>query len=225
MRITKKLFVRLVCGIVACACLAVFGAAQIIASCSKGRTYSDSAFIPHNDVGLVLGCSRTLPDGRGNLFFAHRIAAAARLFEAGKINAIIVSGDNHAANYDEPTDMKDALISAGVPAERIYCDYAGFRTLDSVVRVKAIFGQHRITIISQRFHNQRAICIARHNGIDAIGFNAQEVSAPYSTKTKLRELFARVKTVLDILFGVRPKFLGPPVEIKLPLDEGVAPAS
>jgi len=203
--------------VVAIICLlllsAVYGAGALIRISAKGRTYSSVADIPHRGVGLVLGCSRQLADGRGNLFFAYRINAAAQLFHARKIDAIIVSGDNHRVGYDEPTDMKDALVAAGVPPERIYCDYAGFRTLDSVVRAKAIFGQTDITVISQQFHNQRAIYIARRRGIDAIGFNAREVDAHNSARTKFREHFARVKTVLDMLLGKHPKFYGPPVEI------------
>jgi SanA protein len=194
---------------------AVYGAGLLIRARAKGRTYSDVAAIPHRDAGLVLGCSRVLPDGRHNLFFAYRINAAAQLFKARKIDAVIVSGDNHRIGYDEPTDMKDALIAAGVPAEKIYCDYAGFRTLDSVVRAKAIFGQASVTVISQRFHNQRAIFIAHHRGIDAIGFNAQDVDAYNAARTKLREQLARVKTVLDVWLGARPKFFGPPVEIAM----------
>ena len=193
--------------------VAVCGAGVLIRASANGRTYDDTAVIPHRESGLVLGCSRVLSDGRLNLFFAYRINAAAQLFKARKIDTIIVSGDNHAAGYDEPTDMKNALIEAGVPAEQIHCDYAGFRTLDSVVRAKAIFGQTNITVISQKFHNQRAIYIARSRGIDAIGFNAQEVDVYNGTRTKLREQFARVKTVLDMWFGVRPKFSGPPVGI------------
>lgn len=193
--------------------IAVYGASVLIRISARGRTYSDTDAIPHRDTGLLLGCSRTLPDGRRNLFFAYRVNAAAQLFHARKINALIVSGDNHIAGYDEPTDMKNALTEAGIPADRITCDYAGFRTLDSIVRARAIFGQTNITVISQQFHNQRAIYIARHHGIDAIGFNAQEVDAYNSARTRLREHFARVKTVLDMLLHTRPKFLGPPVEI------------
>ena len=209
----KKMFtVAAILGLLMLA--AVGGAGLLIRVNAKGRTYSDAAAIPHREVGLVLGCSRVLPNGRQNQFFTYRINAAAELFKAQKIDAVIVSGDNHVVGYDEPTDMKDALIEAGVPAERIYCDYAGFRTLDSVVRARAIFGQTNITVISQQFHNQRAIYIARHRGLDAIGFNAREVNTRSSIRTKLREQFARVKTVLDMALGVRPKFLGPPVEIQ-----------
>ena len=194
---------------------AVFAAAAMVHFTARGRTYADVERVPQRDVGLVLGCSRVLSNGSNNLFFKHRIAAAAALYKAGKVSDLIVSGDNHTVGYDEATDMKDALIEAGVPAENIYCDYAGFRTLDSVVRAKHVFGQTRLTVVSQHFHNQRAIFIARHHGIDAIGFDAAEVVYRHAFRTKLREQFARVKTVLDICVGTKPKFLGAPVEIVL----------
>ena len=194
---------------------AVLASAAMVHFAAQGRTYADSALIPQRDVGLVLGCSRYLADGRGNMFFKNRIAAAAALYNAGKVGALIVSGDNHTATYDEATDMKNALVKAGVPAENIYCDYAGFRTLDSVVRAKQVFGQTRLTVVSQHFHNQRAIFIARHHGIDAVGFDAAEVDIRNAFRTKFREQFARVKTVLDICAGTNPKFLGAPVEIVL----------
>jgi len=140
--------------------------------------------------------------------------AAAQLIRAGKIRYIVVSGDNHIHGYDEPRDIKDSLIQAGVPAESIYCDYAGFRTLDSIVRVREIFGQTSITVISQEFHNQRAIFIARHCGVDAIGFNAAEVDAYNSFRTKCREMIARANMLLDLfVFRRGPKFLGEKVSI------------
>jgi len=135
---------------------------------------------------------------------------------AGKVDYLVVSGDNHVRGYDEPKDMKDSLVEAGVPPERIYCDYAGFRTLDSIVRVREIFGQTKITIISREFHNQRALFIARHRGVDAIAFNAPEVDAYNSFKTKCRELVARANMLLD-LFVLRrePKYLGDKISIPL----------
>lgn len=194
--------------------LASAGAGRAIRMCAKGRTFSDVATIPHRRVGLVLGCSRTLADGRDNLFFRTRMEAAVRLFEAGGVEYLIVSGDNHIAGYDEPTDMKRALVGAGVPADRVYCDYAGFRTLDSVVRALEVFGQTNITVISQRFHNERAIYIGARRGVDAIGYNAADIDAFNSLRTRLREQGARVKTVLDVtLLRTRPKFLGPRIEI------------
>ena len=192
----------------------IVGSGVVICFAASGRLYSDTSLIPFRKTGIVLGCSRKLANGRNNLFFAYRVAAAANLYKANKITYLIVSGDNHVAGYDEATDMKNALVAGGVPAERIYCDFAGFRTLDSIVRAKEVFGQAEITVISQVFHNQRAIYIARHTGINAIGFNAKEVSAYHSASTKIREQFARVKTILDIfLLGTQPKFLGPSIEI------------
>jgi SanA protein len=192
----------------------IAAASVLVTNAARGRTYSDTAAIPARRVGLVLGCSRLLGGGLRNSFFDNRIQAAAQLVRAGKVRYLVVSGDNHVRGYDEPKDMKDALIEAGVPAERVYCDYAGFRTLDSVLRVREIFGQTAITVISQKFHNQRAIFIARHYGIDAIGFNAPEVDAYDSFKTKCRELVARANMLLD-LFVLRrgPKFLGEKVDI------------
>ena len=109
--------------------------------------------------------------------------------------------------------MKNALIELGVPEERIHCDYAGFNTFDSVIRAKKIFGLKKLTIVSQNFHNKRAIFIARSNGIDAIGFDADEVNRFHSFKTKFREHFAKVKTVLDVMRNRKPHFLGEPIEI------------
>lgn len=193
----------------------VVAASILVEKVARGRTWSDASTIPARRVGLVLGCSRVLGDGRRNAFFDNRIEAAARLFRAKKVEFLVVSGDNHVRGYDEPKDMKDGLVRAGVPPERVYCDYAGFRTLDSVVRVREIFGQTAITVVSQEFHNQRAIFIATHRGVDAIGFNAPEVDAYNSFKTRCRELVARANMLLD-LFVLRrePKFLG--AKVRLP---------
>lgn len=162
---------------------------------------------------LVLGCSPKIGNLR-NLFFDHRMEAAAQLFKAGKVKALIVSGDNGSKTYDEPTMMKEALVAKGVPESAIYCDYAGFRTLDSVIRAKSIFDQSRFIIVSQRFHNERAVFLARWHGLDATGFDAREVSRRIAPKTWLREYLARVQAVLDVtIFQTRPKFAGPQVRI------------
>ncbi|MUU79672.1 SanA/YdcF family protein [Winogradskyella endarachnes] len=176
---------------------------------AKGLTYNDVDRIPKNKVGLVLGASRLAPSGNINLFYKHRVDAAVALYKAGKIEYILVSGDNSRKDYDEPTDFKNDLIEKGIPAERIFLDYAGFRTLDSIVRAKEIFGQDSITIISQKFHNERAIYIAQHYGIDAIAYNAKDVF-----KRPAREYLARAKASLDLLFNVEPKFLGDKIAIK-----------
>ncbi|HLP49330.1 MAG TPA: ElyC/SanA/YdcF family protein [Chitinophagales bacterium] len=164
--------------------------------------------------GLLLGTSRNLKNGEQNLFFFNRIEAAVQLYNSGKIKVLIVSGDNSAEHYNEPEDMKQELIKRGIPENAIYLDYAGFRTLDSVIRAREIFGQQTFIIISQKFHNERAVHIARQNGIEAYGFNAADVPAMSGIKTHIREYFARDKVFIDLLLHKQPRFLGNKVAIE-----------
>lgn len=184
-----------------------------IESYAKDKIYHEVAMIQKNKVGLVLGTSKTLQNGQINLYFKYRIEATVALYKEGKIEFVLVSGDNSSTFYDEPTDFKEALIKKGIPAHKIFLDYAGFRTLDSVIRANEIVGQEKITIISQEFQNERAIYLAQKNDIEAIGFNARDVSRRYGLKVQLREYLARTKVFLDMLFGVKPKFLGDRIEI------------
>jgi SanA protein len=205
------------CALAAFCVVSLVAARMVIARAAKDRTYSNVSLIPHRRVGLVLGCPKREYGGWSNPYFENRIAAAAELYHNRKVDYLVVSGDNHVQGYDEPTDMKNALVEKGVPADRVYLDYAGFRTLDSVIRVKEIFGQDRVTIISQEFHNQRAIFLANHCWIDAIGFNAPEVGLRYGLKTEGREQFAKVKAMLDIyVFHKQPHFLGPKITVGNP---------
>lgn len=197
------------------ACLALIAVCDIaVRATAHGRTYDNVDDIPHNRVGLLLGTNATTPRGTHNFYYTHRINAAAELFHAGKVDYILVSGDNHSKQYDEPTMMRDSLVLHGVPADRIVLDYAGFRTLDSVVRAKEVFGQSSFTVISQEFHNARALVQARHYGIDAIAYNAHDVAhrGPW-LKVQCRERLARVKLYLDLFTGKQPKFLGEKIEI------------
>jgi len=188
---------------------------QSICSQSKNYVFDDIQKIPHRKVGVVLGTSKQAKHGWPNLFYEYRIDAAVALFQAGKIDFILVSGDNRRAAYDEPTDMKNDLIARGIPENKIFLDYAGFRTFDSVIRADKIFGQKDCIFISQKFHNERAIFLARRNDMDAIAFNAKEVSTKYGIMTYLREFLARDKAFLDIyLLQTKPHFLGEKVEIK-----------
>lgn len=191
-----------------------FGANWAIESNSEGKLFDTVSECPKVKVGLVLGTSKTNKHGFHNLYFDNRMMAAFDLFKAGKIDYILVSGDNSITTYDEPTDMKEALISLGVPADRIFLDYAGFRTLDSMERALKVFGQKEVIVISQRFHNERAIYLGEHFGMTVYGFNAKDVNKMGGFKTKVRERFARMKVFWDIVFGVDSKFLGPPVKIK-----------
>ena len=170
--------------------------------------------VPHAPVALVLGCSETLPDGRSNLYFVRRMDAAAELFHAGTVGRLIVSGDNHVVEYDEPTAMKTALVERGVPEERIHCDYAGFRTFDSVVRAELVFGQRSFVVVSQRSHAERAVFLARSRGLEVSGYCATAVGGAAGLRQRARETIARAAAVLDAhLLGTQPKFLGELVEL------------
>ncbi len=175
---------------------------------ARGRLFENAGAVPPGRVGLVFGTDDKI-GGRENLYFRYRIDAAAELWKAGKLRCMIVSGDNRTKHYNEPLQMRRSLIDAGVPADRIVCDYAGLRTLDSVVRAKEIFGVERVVFITQRFQNERAIYLARANGMDAVGFNAKDVEGQSGWKTRLREVGARVKMWLDVrVLGTRPRYLG-----------------
>lgn len=181
---------------------------------SEEFIYSNINQLPTNKAGLVLGTSRYVKGGRENLFYKYRLEAAKKLYDAKKVEYLILSGDNSEIYYNEPQTMKNDLVALGISEKHIYLDYAGFRTLDAVVRAKEIFDQKKITIISQDFHNRRAVYIARSKDIDAIAYNAQDVDMRYGFKTRIRELFARVKVFIDLyVTGKQPKFLGEKIKI------------
>ena len=184
-----------------------------IDSYSKGKLYDTVSDVPHYHTALVLGTSPIGRNGGPNLYFLSRIDATVKLYEAGKIDRILVSGDNRKEEYNEPEEMKKALVDKGIPEEIIFLDYAGFRTLDSVVRAKEVFGQSEFLVVSQKFHNERAVFIAKKKGIKAAGFNAKDVRASYGLITHVREWGARCKVFIDLLFGKKPHFLGEPVDI------------
>ena len=164
---------------------------------AKDRLYENIDLLPANKVGLLLGTSKYRKDGSNNPFFDNRIEAAAQLYKLGKIKLIIASG-NKSGGYDEPKTMRLELIKKGVPDSVIYADNFGFRTMDSILRCKKVFNQDDFTIISQKFHNERAIFIAKQHGISAIAYNAQAVVLTDSLKTRGREYLARVRAVLDL---------------------------
>lgn len=212
MKILKKIFlIGLI--LVVVSALFVWWSNYSIESKTKDYVTSDVSKLPNEKVGLVLGTGKTLANGQPNLYFSYRIDAAAELYKAGKVQYLIVSGDNSQENYNEPEDMKLALMEKGVPENHIFEDFAGFRTLDSVVRAKDIFGQNSFIIISQKFHNERAVFLAQKNGIKAYGYNAKDVNAYAGFKTNLREKFARAKVFVDLITDKEPKFGGEKVLI------------
>ncbi|CAN5218677.1 hypothetical protein BH09BAC5_BH09BAC5_29830 [soil metagenome] len=193
----------------------IFGSDFLIIHSAKGKLFDNLNDVPPRAVALVFGTSPYTKTG-DNLFYKYRMQAVADLWKSGKLKHIIVSGDNSTQYYDESTAMKKALIANGVPDSVITLDYAGFRTLDSVVRCKSVFGQTEIILVSQEFQNERGIFIAQHFGINAVGYNAKDVPHHYAMKTMIREYFARVKAVLDIyVLNTQPKFPGPPEPIKI----------
>jgi SanA protein len=185
----------------------------IVVSTHDAVFYQIDDVEPHN-VAVVLGTSRYLRSGQSNPWFNNRITAAAQLYHSGKVKYFILSGDNRTVNYNEPEQMRREMRKNNVPDSVMYLDYAGLRTLDSMVRSREIFGQDTIIIVSQRFHNQRAVFLARAHNIYAVGYNAVNPEEYNTTKVMFREVFARVKVFIDLITRKQPRFLGE----KVPID-------
>jgi SanA protein len=180
-----------------------------VVSTTSAKVYENQAQLPDHRIALVLGTSSKTTGGGPNPFFATRMATAADLFKNGKIDHFILSGDNRSRYYNEPIEMRKALVMKGVPPTAITLDYAGLRTLDSIIRCKQIFGQDKITIITQPFHSYRALFISNYYEIDAVAMVAGEPDFENSVKVRLREYLARSKAVLDLyVFKTAPKYLG-----------------
>jgi SanA protein len=193
----------------------VFHADRVATKAGEGKLFSAADEVPEMPVALVFGCAK-MYQGRENLYFKYRIEAAVALWKAGKVECFIVSGDNHAHDYNEPQDMMEAMIEGGVPDEKIVCDFAGLRTLDSVVRAKEIFGVEKVVLISQEFHNERAAYLAKSVGLEAVGLNAQSVGGPSAKSNLRREKLARVRMWFDVnILKTDPKFLGEKEELPL----------
>lgn len=165
---------------------------------AKPYTYFSIDSLPVRNAGLVLGTSKGLQGGGDNLYFKYRMDATARLFKAGKVKYLILSGNNDSEYYNEPQDMQKALLALGVPADAMIPDFSGKRTYDSILRAKYLFKENSITIISQNFHTARALYIAHEEGLDAVAFAAQDVPEDYSYYTLTREYLARVKAIIDV---------------------------
>lgn len=203
---------RYVCGIVVTIILLAIllcGSYFAVVWNAHGRTFDSVDSIPHNKVGLLLATSPVTPQGEHNFYFDNRIAAAEDLYKSGKIDFIIASGGNYTKTQkngcDEPQAIRDSLVARGVPDERIILDYEGTRTLNSIAKAKEVYGLDSLTLISQKYHNERAIYLADKYGISAIGYNAAPSPVRYKrVKNTLREIFARPKMLWDVLTGKRP---------------------
>lgn len=178
-----------------------------------GSTYHnifhDIAEVPAKKCALVLGTSPRIQGGQKNAHFINRLEAVTQLYNEGKIEHILVSGDNATKYYNEPKEMKKELVKRNIPSQKITCDFAGFRTLDSIIRAKEIFELSEFIIVSDDFHVPRAIFSAEAKGIPVIAYSSGAVPFKYSARSRFRENLARVKAVFDLyLFKTEPKFLG-----------------
>lgn len=208
MKISYK---KVILGVIIAIVIAIIGCYTIVECKAWGKTFNNTAGIPHRKVGLLLGTSPLVPNGDPNFYYINRITATADLYKAGKVDKIIASGGDYSSRpsggYNELIAMRDSLVTHGVPDSVIILDYDGTRTLNSIVKAKEIYGVDSITIISQKYHNERAIFLASHNGIDAIGYNAKPSHIiTKRIKNEGREFFARVKLFIDVILGEKPKF-------------------
>lgn len=212
----KKLFLFVICvGII------LMLPWMLISFATTGMIYMNVDDVPARKYGLLLGTSPGAQNS--NLFFNTRIEAAKILYEKGKIEYIIVSGDNSTSSYNEPLYMKTELERRGVATDKIVMDYAGFRTLDSVLRAKEIFSlTDDITIISQPFHLERALFLAKFHKINAIGFGAADVSLKYGLQTYIREIGARWLAMYDAIRGTQATVLGDKVEISENAEKNIS---
>jgi SanA protein len=178
------------------------------------RVFDEVENVPKCRTAIVLGTAKSIGPGKDNLYFKYRMEAAAKLFNSGKVNRFILSGDNRVDDYNEPKDMKKALIKLGIPDSCLIMDYAGLRTFDSMVRCKEVFGQDSVIVVSQQFHNARALFIANEIGLTAFAFNAQKVTTQKTVRIKTREFFSRIKCVFDLyVLNTKPKHLGDKIDI------------
>ena len=197
MKKTLKRSLWVIMAIMVAGLAVVAGCELAVYSASKGRVYSDVDEIPHREVGLLLGTNPKGRRGGANMFYNYRIDAAVELYEAGKVDRILISGAKKGAGYDEPQAMREALVVRGVPDSILILDGQGFHTIESIVRAKEVYEVDSLTVISQEFHNRRSLYMAKHNGLDAIAFNAANTTIlRWRVIMFLRERASRVKAVL-----------------------------
>ncbi|MCP3968457.1 MAG: hypothetical protein GY750_18975 [Lentisphaerae bacterium] len=189
-----------IAGVVAMLALGTAALNIYVAHSTSELVFDEISDIPANEYGLILGISSNV-NQRENLYFSNRIRAAVQLYNQGKIKYIIVSGSNYPKyNYSEPKEMKKALIEKGIPESRIIKDEHGFRTVDSIRNAKEYYGLDKFTIISQKFHNTRAVFIARFYALDTVAFNALEDNMPIEVSVNhLREYLAKVRMLFDFV--------------------------
>ncbi|WP_084689066.1 outer membrane permeability protein SanA [Tatumella saanichensis] len=207
----KRLLI-LVCCLILLAGVIALGLDRWISWKTAPYIYENVDKLPAREVGVVLGTSKYYRNGEPNQYYLYRIQGAVNAYNSGKVNYLLLSGDNALQSYNEPRTMRKDLIRAGVDPADIVLDYAGFRTLDSIVRTRKVFDTNHFTIITQRFHCERALFIAMYQGIQA---QCYAVPAPKDMfDIRIREIAARMAALADLyLFKSEPRFLGPLIPI------------
>ena len=211
LRLPLKKLLSYVLGFSLVALISCFIIDRAVSFYVQDRVYEDVEILPHRHYALVLGTSKYVTKGKTNKYYDYRLEASKLLIDQDKVDYLLLSGDNRTIQYNEPRTMFLDLRKMGVSESVMFKDFAGFRTLDSVVRANKVFQVPSFTIISQKFH-----CIAKHYDIDAICFTAKQPEVYFGTR--VREMFARVKAVLDLIIGVKPYFLGTPEPLPIPAE-------
>ena len=211
MKFNRKKMIWIIFGVIIAIIIVIITCYLIVGCNASGKTFDKVADIPHREVGLLLGTSPRTPENAPNYYFINRITATAELYKAGKIDKVIASGGDYSSRpgggYDELVAMRDSLIDHGIPDSVIILDYDGTRTLNSIVKAKEVYGEECVTLISQKYHNERAIYLASQQGIDAIGYNAKPSHIiSKRIKNEGREFLARVKLFVDVILGEKPQF-------------------
>ena len=213
-RIWKRIILWMLAGIILAAAAAI-AADRWISWKTAPYIYENINDLPPSEVGMVLGTAKYYKNGTINQYYRYRIQGAVNAYNSGKVKYLLLSGDNAQHSYNEPSTMRKDLVNAGIPASKIVLDFAGFRTLDSVVRTRKVLDTNGFTIITQRFHCERALYIAMEKGIEA---RCYAVSSPKNMFTvRAREVVARLGALADLyILNREPRFLGPQESIPAP---------
>jgi SanA protein len=198
---------------VVCGLLAVGLPNLIVWLGGRSPVTTDVQRVPHAQAALVLG-AQVMPNGAPSSMLSDRISAAAELYTAGRVNKLLLSGDHSRKNYDEVGTMRRILLAKGIPAEDIFTDHAGFDTWDSAQRARRVFDVSTAVVVTQRFHMARALYDARRAGLKVTGYAADRRDyGRVMRRLQVREAFARVKTLGDVVTGADPHFLGTEIPI------------
>lgn len=193
-----------VCGLAILLFLLLVVSNKIIEHNARGKVFSTIHDIPKTEYAIVLGTNPRLESGDDNPYFVTRIDAAAKLYASGRVRFLIMSGNDKNGVFNEPHEMKIAAVKKGVPAKAIILDSHCKRTYDSILRAKLVYHLKRFIVVSQKFHNERAVYIGEKNGLEVIGYNAKDIDGYFSLKTRAREYFARIRAFSDGIFHPKP---------------------